>query len=506
MVSTNKIVITIIILLFLSVLLSGYIEEKNAAPAPGLDEYSGLSSMQWGEEYISEIITTNAVQRKRVNTSHANLTLMSGKGHNPEIKIISLSSIYKHDNSDDRENGTVYKKMNRNKYEPDKRYYAAYNLSIKNNGSSPLYFKLNELRLREGDNTFNVTPLEPYKSDGLEVLRDLEYENKLQDTTLLPGQSLSGTVAFRVKSLYDESFLLTYNATPVTSATFEKSIEALRTAEDFNYSIALGKLPYIHNTNITRLSYVPIFNDSFETQANWVNRRIFETFKNSDIERMQNSPQYIGVEMVYALRVIPDRNITMFPMRSVYQWYLFNWDEIPGNDSGILLDYLDQKYGIDGVKTARIEKSDDGNTIRLYVEDIDLSLTLNNEKTRVSFGMDDGKNYEFIARTENGRLNIYGFRFENPRLLVIDDNGEELINIPDIAGLAVMSNYTYKYRSGWKLDFPGMNISNASVVHISFEAGYYGGIARITRCNMDVILNEALNVIAVRYDTFNPIS
>ncbi len=505
MVSRNKNITTVIIMLLLSVLFSGCIEEKNAALEPELDELSRLSSMQWGEEYTSEIITKNTVHGKRVNTSPANLTLMSGKGHNPEIKITSFSSIYKHDNSDDWENGTVYKKMNRYKYEPDKRYYAAYNLSIKNNGSSTLFFKLNELSLHEGDNTFNVTPLELYTRN-LDVLHDLEMENKLQDTTLQSGQSLNGTVAFRVNSLYNESFLLTYNATPVTSSSFEKSIEALRTAEDFNYSIALSKLPYIHNTNIARLSYVPIFDDSFETQANWVNRSIFESFKNSDIERMQNSPQYIGVEMVYALRVIPYRNITMFPMRSVYQWYLFNWDEIPGNDSGILLDYLDQKYGIDGVKTARIEKSDEGNTIRLYVEEIVLSLTLNNEKTRVSFGIDDGKNYEFIARTENGRLNIYGFRFENPRLLVIDDNGEELINIPDIAGLAVMSNYTYKYGSGWKLNFPGMNISNASVVHISFEAGYYGGIARYSRCNMDVILDEELNVIAVRYDTFNPIS
>ena len=160
----------------------------------------------------------------------------------------------------------------------------------------------------------------------LEVLHDLEKENKLQDTVLLPGQSLNGIVAFRVNSLYNESFLLKYNTTPVTSASFEKSIEALRTAEDFNYSVALGIPPY---TNVIqrggmRGSYEPNFNDCCDTWANWVNRSIFETFQKSDVERMQKSPpDFIPVtEMVYALRVIPEKNITMFPVTTRFTNHL----------------------------------------------------------------------------------------------------------------------------------------------------------------------------------------
>lgn len=196
------------------------------------------------------------------------------------------------------------------------RYYAVYDLSIKNNGSSPIYFNLNGLLLYEGDRTFNTTTLEPNGSRShLQVMLDLEKENKLQDTILQSGQILNGIAAFRVNSLYDESFLLTYNATPVTSASFEKSIEALRAAEYFNYSVALGKPPY-RTCHFWEGSYEPYFDDHCETWAIWMNRSIFETFQKHDVERFRNSSPYDLpiAEMVYALRVFPERNITMSPV------------------------------------------------------------------------------------------------------------------------------------------------------------------------------------------------
>jgi hypothetical protein len=169
-------------------------------------------------------------------------------------------------------------------------------------------------------------------------LNDLENKNKLQDTVLLPGQSLNGIVAFRVNSLYNKSFLLKYKTITVDSASFEKSIDALGAAENFNYSTALGIPPYIYqsergvtpffddlcdtvfssNTDYLRRcgSYVPFFDDPYDTWANWVNRSIFETFQKSDVERMRKSPpdDITPISMVYALRVIPERNITMYPV------------------------------------------------------------------------------------------------------------------------------------------------------------------------------------------------
>lgn len=338
MVSRNKIFTTMIILLLLSVLFSGCIGEKNIAPAP------------------------DSTKKEPVDVSSLNITQSSKEENIPEIKITSFSSVYLHDNSNneviylrwetvpdesnrlrsylkndlhiewvtnaqiirDDVNTTIrvftnersieivpYDKIYRTKYDISERYYAAYNLSIKNNGSNPIDFKLNDLRLHEGDRIFNVT-LEPYwpVSLGLlEVLRDLDKENKIHDRTLLPGQSLNGTVVFRVNSLYNESFLLVYNKTPVTCASYEKSIEALRTAENFNYSVALGVPPYCKCNELggMRGSYEPIFDNNCDTFANWVNRSIFETFQKSDLDNMPTT------ERVYALRVFPEKNISNMP-------------------------------------------------------------------------------------------------------------------------------------------------------------------------------------------------
>jgi hypothetical protein len=480
MVSRNKIVTTVIILLLISVLFSGCTGEKNITPAP------------------------DSIQKDAVDVSSQNLTKSSKEENLPEIKITSFSSIYLHDNNEDiylfswenvpgnesngllnylkndlhiswvenaqitkddvnntirvftnensieimlykesvllkrdrgyerydlwvrEKNGTheVYNKKYGNKYDISERYYAVYNLSIKNNGSGPLYFKLNGLHLHEGDLIFNTSTLEPFDGSSLlEVLQDIEKENKLQDTTLLPGQSLNGTVAFRVNSLYNKSFLLKYNTMTVNSASFLKSIEALEAAEYFNYSVALGIPPYnlCREINGTRGSNEPIFDDlnefSCETWANWVNRSIFEVYQKSDMERMQKSPSPLipTTEMVYALRVIPERNITMSPVTK---------------------------------------------------------------------------------------------QFDRSHLLVTDVTGEEIINTSSIEGMAVLSNQTYTFKPRQGVNFPGMNISNASVVQISFKASYItkytfsgtiGGTGRLSYINQDVILDDKLNIIVVRY-------
>jgi len=294
-VSMNKIVTTVIISLLLSVLFSGCTGEKKIAPP------------------------NDSIKKEAVGFSSQNL--QSSKEENvPEISIASFSSIYGHSNLDNK---------SQTSYNISRVYYAVYNISIKNNGSTTLDFKLDDLRLHDGDRIFNAiqgerifnTSLEPYwLASPMEVLRDLEKENKLHDTFLLPGRSINGTAAFRVNSLYNESFLLMYSTTPITSASFEKSLESLRTAEHFNYSVALGVPPYCNCNERGGMkgSYEPIFDDSCDTWANWVNRSIFETFQKFDVDRMRKSPpDFIPTtEIVYALRVIPKKNISMFPKKT----------------------------------------------------------------------------------------------------------------------------------------------------------------------------------------------
>lgn len=87
--------------------------------------------------------------------------------------------------------------------------------------------------------------------------------------------------------------------------------------------------------------------------------------------------------------------------------YLFSWGEIPGNDYGRFIEFLIQKFDIDWVKTAKIEKIDDDKTIKISAEKNSLSLRLNNEKTKANLKINDDRTDEFIAKMENGKLNIY---------------------------------------------------------------------------------------------------
>ncbi len=91
--------------------------------------------------------------------------------------------------------------------------------------------------------------------------------------------------------------------------------------------------------------------------------------------------------------------------------YLFSWDEIPGNDSGKLIDFLRQNYDIDWVKIAKIEKIDYGKTIKISTGKNSLSLRLNNEKNGVRLTIDDGRTDEFAAMMNypmmNGKLNVF---------------------------------------------------------------------------------------------------
>jgi len=87
--------------------------------------------------------------------------------------------------------------------------------------------------------------------------------------------------------------------------------------------------------------------------------------------------------------------------------YFFRWDKIPGNDNVRLIEYLNRHFTIEWIKTAKIEKIDGGRAIKLSTGNKSLSLSLNDEKTKVYLKSDDDTTYEFIAKTENSKLNIY---------------------------------------------------------------------------------------------------
>ncbi len=370
----TKIVILLLIAT-ITVTFSGCIEEKEVAPEP-------------------ESLQPESLHNNTTNISVVNLTLLPGIENGLEIRIVSFSSVYMRDNTD--------KESQELTYNLSEWYYAAYNLSIKNNGSDAIDFKANDLHLRAGDKLFNTTTRKLYNWSWLEVLGDLRNENRIEDMTLSlsPGQTVNGSVVFCVDSLYGGSFLLMYNATPVTSASFEESLEALEAAERFDYSHVFGIAPY----SIHRMggSYEPDPEAHPFIWANWMNRSVFEFYKTADFETVQKSlPEDIPVtEIKYALKVMPKRNITV----------------VSGD-----------------------------------------------------------------------------------RLLVIDDAGEELINKSRIGGISIWRNQSYESQLGRAIDIPQMNISDATIVQISF-AGICGWSMemRLSQNNQDVILDDELNIMLAR--------
>jgi len=86
--------------------------------------------------------------------------------------------------------------------------------------------------------------------------------------------------------------------------------------------------------------------------------------------------------------------------------FVFNWENVPGKDDGKLKEFLEQKYGVDWVRSAKIEKIGN-NEIKMFTEKNVLLLTLNNENTKVILSINNIKTDEFVAKTENNKVNVY---------------------------------------------------------------------------------------------------
>ena len=191
--------------------------------------------------------------------------------------------------------------------------YVIYHLSIKNNDTNALNFSINKLQLHTGNQVF--TPADPGIIHFMGwVSSEIENENRLNDTLLHPDQTLEGIVIFQVDNyttLFDRSFLLRYNTTSIPSTSYEKSLEALTVAEQFDYSIAFDMPPY-DNHQGGDYSYYPE-PDSTSVWANWVNRTVFEYYKKYDeMSLPKQKPENIpSVEIAYAVKVIPEQDLTI---------------------------------------------------------------------------------------------------------------------------------------------------------------------------------------------------
>jgi len=321
--------------------------------------------------------------------------------------------------------------------------YVIYHLSIKNNDTNALNFSINKLQLHTGNQVF--TPEDPgtiIKSREW-VFSEIENEIRLNDTHMLPHQTLEGIVIFQVDNyttLFNRSFSLRYNTTPIPSTSYEKSLEALTVAEQFDYSITFDIPPYYnwrdnsYDPPEPEVSYVwtiwgrdyVLYTDygNSNVWANWVNRTVFESYKKYDeMSLPKQKPGNIPyADIAYAVKVIPEQDLTV-----TNQYHIISEKKYKGTQLSVVDDTGEE----------------------LFNKSIDSSRD-------------------------------------------------------DYAGLAILDNQTYRLFSE---NMSQMLIPHATIVHFSFYSTYgWPMSARLTFNNQDIILDEEYNIILARYDNKQIIS
>ena len=87
--------------------------------------------------------------------------------------------------------------------------------------------------------------------------------------------------------------------------------------------------------------------------------------------------------------------------------YLFNWDNIPGNESKRFIESLEKDLQINWVRKATIEKVDDNKTIKVTDGKNLITLKHNRGEKKVIREFPGGKPYNYILKEEFGELNLY---------------------------------------------------------------------------------------------------
>ena len=103
------------------------------------------------------------------------------------------------------------------------------------------------------------------------------------------------------------------------------------------------------------------------------------------------SPLYLGKG--YAVAVV---------LKKIYS---FSWDNVPGNDSEILLRFLKDNLRIGWAENAEIHKSDDG-TICIFKDKNSANIMIDKKKKKATLKISDGRTHDLKVKKKHGKLNI----------------------------------------------------------------------------------------------------
>ncbi len=92
---------------------------------------------------------------------------------------------------------------------------------------------------------------------------------------------------------------------------------------------------------------------------------------------------------------------------SVHGMYLFNWDNVPGNDSERLLKFLKDDLGIKWLGNATISKYNHDTIINITADEHSAEIIMDERKENAKLKIDNSRTYVLEVKKEGGELNIY---------------------------------------------------------------------------------------------------
>lgn len=127
------------------------------------------------------------------------------------------------------------------------------------------------------------------------------------------------------------------------------------------------------------------------------------------------SKPFGGIQLVYNAT----ESLMKDYVENIKEVHLFSWNKVPGDDSDILLRYLNNHHGVDWVcSTNKIRKSDDRKTICI-TDDAKMVKIVITDEEKVTLKIDDlvVRIHDLKVKNESGELNIYEY-FEYDGLVV----------------------------------------------------------------------------------------
>jgi len=88
-------------------------------------------------------------------------------------------------------------------------------------------------------------------------------------------------------------------------------------------------------------------------------------------------------------------------------FYLFSWENIPGDDSEELIEYLKEDLDIGWAEKANISKSDDGKTIRIFKDDKSAYIKIDDKKEKATLKISNDRTYDLKVKKEKGTFKVY---------------------------------------------------------------------------------------------------